>query len=76
MVGRLSEDQVPVQVGLRLEEAPPLGVTHTGGLHPCSVRVPWPGSSYFMALPVGSSGSLGAKRKLLIFLGPQLGFPG
>lgn len=69
--------------GDRLEEVHLLGVTQEacilappgtlGTLEPSpGTRVP----AYFMAFPVGSSGSLGAKPKLPIFPGPQLVFPG
>lgn len=79
----MPEDHVLVQVGIRLEKVHLLGVTQEacilvppGALGTLEPSLGTQAPVYFMAFPVGSSGSLGAKPKLPIFSGPQLRFPG
>lgn len=77
--GRLPEDQVLLQAGIRLEKVHLLGVTQEacilvppGALGTLEPSLGTQAPVYFMAFPVDSSGSLGAKLKLPIFLGPPL----
>lgn len=78
--GRLPEDHVLVQVGIRLEKVHLLGVTQEacilvppGALGTLEPSLGTQAPVYFMAFPVGSSGSLGQSQSCQSFWAPSWG---